>query len=103
MTENNWMPAMSNKMHQLARQSESLVTQIAIQRRDIARQATSLQAAAHFIDKIRAGILYLKARREALLLPLALIIISRPRRIFAFFLSALGMWRLIQKWRRALR
>ena len=93
---------MSDKTRQLARQSEALVAQIAMQRIDIAQQAVSLQGAAHFIDKVRDGILYLRHHREALLLPLAFIIISRPRRIFAFFLSSLGVWRLIQNWRRTL-
>lgn len=92
---------MSNKTHQLARQSEALVNQITLQRRDIARQASSLQGAAHFIDKLRQGISYFRARREMLLLPLALLIISRPRRIVAFFLSSIGVWRLVQNWRRS--
>lgn len=94
---------MSDKARQLVRKSEALVDQITIQRRDIARQAVALQAAAHFIDKLRDGILYIKNRREVLLLPLALIIVSRPRRIIAFFLSSLGVWRLIQNWRRSIR
>ena len=94
---------MSDKAQQLARKTEALVNQITLQRRDIARQAVSLRAGAHFIDKVRAGILYLKNRREILLLPLALLIVSRPQRIIAFFISTLGVWRLIQNWRRSIR
>lgn len=94
---------MRNTTQQLAQRSEALVNQITLQRRDIARQASSLQEAAHFIDKLRKGIFYLRARREMLLLPLALLIVSRPRRLIAFFLSSVGVWRLVQNWRRSLR
>lgn len=93
---------MTDKTQQLARHSQALVAQIAIQRADIMRQAVSLKGASHFIDKVRAGVLYLKHHREAYLLPLAVLLVSRPRRIVAFFVSSLGIWRLIQNFRRAL-
>lgn len=92
-----------NKARQLAQHSAALITQIAIQRKDMAQQVAALQPAAHLIDKVRDGLLYLQHYREALLLPLALILVSRPRRIITFFLSSVGVWRLIQNWRRSIR
>ena len=92
-----------NKTYPLAQHSAALVTQIALQRRDIARQAAALRSGAHFIDKVRDSILYIRHHREVLLLPLALLIVSRPRRIVAFFLSTLGAWRVIQNWRHSVR
>lgn len=92
-----------NKARQLAQHSAALITQIAIQRKDMAQQVAALQPAAHLIDKVRDGLVYLRHYREALLLPLALILVSRPRRIITFFLSSVGVWRLIQNWRRSIR
>jgi hypothetical protein len=81
-------------------QRDDLVERIAIERVVIARNSASLRRLSRTIDKVRDGILYLKSHPEALLLPVAIIVVSRPQRLLAFAISALGLWRMARMWRR---
>lgn len=85
---------------ELARHRVALIVQITHERADLAQQAASLRVAAQVIDKINNGIQHLKKHPEVLLLPLAITIVSRPRRLVALAISGLGLWRLLQTWRR---
>ncbi len=85
---------------ELARQREVLIARIVDERADLAQKANSLRFAAQVIDKISDGIQYLKKHPEILLLPLAITIVSRPQRLIALGASGLGLWRLLQSWRR---
>jgi len=85
---------------ELARQRDTLIVQVVIERTDLAQKGTSLRSAAHVIDKIRDGIQHLKNHPEILLLPLAITVVSRPRRLLTLGISGFGLWRLLQSWRR---
>ena len=85
---------------ELAKQRGALIAQIVIERTDLAQKGASLQFAAQVIDNICDGIRYLKNHPEILLLPLAITVVSRPRRLLALGISGLGLWRLLQSWRR---
>lgn len=85
---------------ELARQREVLIAQIVNERADLEQKADSLRFAAQVIDKINDGIQHLKKHPEILLLPLAITIVSRPQRLIALGVSGLGLWRLLQSWRR---
>lgn len=89
-----------NVHHKLAKQRLALVAQIAADRRDLAQNATALRYAAQVIDRINAGLQHIRKHPEILLLPLAITVVSRPRRRVALGISALGFWRLLQSWRR---
>lgn len=85
---------------ELARRRDDLVGQIIAERTGIARRGASLRRAAQVIDRIRDGIHYLKSHPEALLLPIVITVVSRPRRLLALAISGYGLWRLAQNWRR---
>lgn len=94
------MPApMIALMHKRA----ALVAQIAVERAALAQQGAALRPAALMIDKVSAGIRYLKSHPGALLLPVALLALWRPQRLLAFAVSSLGIWRLVQQGWRQLR
>ena len=90
----------NNANNELARHRLALVAQIADERRDLAQNATALRYAAQVIDRINEGIQHIRKHPEILLLPLAITVVSRPRRLLALGISALGFWRLLQSWRR---
>lgn len=89
-----------NANNELARHRRALVAQIADERRDLAQHATAMRYAAHVIDKINDGLQHIRRHPEILLLPLAITVVSRPRRLLALGVSVLGFWRLLQSWRR---
>ena len=84
----------------LVRQRDHLVAQIAIERAAIAQNGASLRRLSLAIDKVRDAIRYLKSHPQALLLPIAIVVISRPRRLLAIVISAFGLWRMARIWRR---
>ena len=84
----------------LVRQRDHLVAQIAIERAAIAQNTASLRRLSRVIDKVHDGIRYLKSHPQALLLPIAIVVISRPRRLLAIVISAFGLWRMARMWRR---
>lgn len=87
----------------LARRRDEIVAQIAMERAAIAQNGASLGRFSRIIDKVRDGIQYLKSHPEALLLPAVIIFVSRPRRLLALAISAVGLWRMAQRWRRRIR
>jgi len=84
----------------LVQQRDDLVERIAIERVIIARNSASLRRLSRVIDKVHDGIRYLKSHPQALLLPIAIVVISRPRRLLAIVISAFGLWRMARIWRR---
>lgn len=91
---------MSARNFELASRRDALVAQIAIERAELARNGASLRVTARMIDRIRDGIRYFRNHPEALLLPIAIVAVSRPRRLLAIVISAFGLWRLVRNWRR---
>jgi hypothetical protein len=90
----------NNAQVELARRRVALIAQIVNERADLAQQASSLRYAAQVIDKVNDGIQHIKKHPEILLLPLAITVVSRPQRLVALGISAFGLWRLLQDWRR---
>lgn len=85
---------------ELAKQRGALIAQIDVERTDLAQKGASLRFAAQVTDKIRDGIRHLKNHPEILLLPLAITVVLRPRRLLALGISGFGLWKLLQSWRR---
>jgi hypothetical protein len=90
----------NNTQAGLARKRAALIAQIVDERAGLAQQAALLRHAAQVIDKINDGIQHIKKHPEILLLPLAITVVSHPQRLVALGISALGLWRLLQSWRR---
>jgi hypothetical protein len=88
------------KISALVRRRGDLVAQIAIERTAIARNGASLRRLSRIIDKVRYGLLYLKGHPAALLLPVVIAVVSRPRRLLAVAISGVGLWRMARIWRR---
>lgn len=84
----------------LVKQRDDLVAQIAFERAAIAQNGASLRRLSRMIDKVRDGIRYLKSHPEALLLPVVITVVSRPRRLLTLAISGFGLWRMAQIWRR---
>jgi hypothetical protein len=84
----------------LVKQRDDLVAQIAFERAAIAQNGASLRRLSRMIDKVRDGIQYLKSHPEALLLPVVITVVSRPRRLLTLAISGFVLWRMAQIWRR---
>jgi hypothetical protein len=84
----------------LVMQRNELVERIAIERVVIARNSASVWRLSLMIDMVRDGIRYVRSHPEALLLPVAIVLVSRPRRLLSFAVSAVGFWRMARIWRR---
>ena len=85
---------------ELAAQRAALIAQITIGRIDLAQKGASLRFAAQVIDGISDGIQHIKRHPEILLLPLAVTVVFRPRRLLTLGISGFGIWRLLRSWRR---
>lgn len=83
----------------LAKERDHIVAQIAYERALIAQNADSLRRLTHLVDKLTQGVRYLKKHPEVLLLPAAIIMVSRPRRLWTWAGSSLGVWRMVQVFR----
>ncbi len=81
----------------------ALIAQIGAERAALAQQGAALRPAALMIDKVVAGIRYLKSHPAVLLLPIAILALWRPRRLLGFAASGLGLWRVMQRGRQRLR
>lgn len=85
--------------NRLIRQRNDLLAQILIERNDLAQKGAALGQATQVIDKIRGGIQHIKSHPEILLLPLAVLFVSRTRRLWALGISGVGLWRMLRNWR----
>lgn len=81
----------------------ALIARIDDERSALARQGAALRPAALKIDKVVAGIRYVKSHPGVLLLPVVILSLWRPQRLLAFAISGLGLWRLMQRVRIRLR
>ncbi len=94
---------MKAKATALMHKRAALIAQIGAERAALAQQGAALRPAALMIDKVVAGIRYLKSHPVVLLLPITILALWRPRRLLAFATSGLGLWRLVQRGRYRLR
>jgi len=94
---------MNVKADALMRKRNTLVAQIGIERDALAQQGAALRPAAQMIDKVNAGIRFINRHPGVLLLPITILALWRPRRLFAYAVSGIGLWRLVQRGRHRLR
>lgn len=94
---------MKAKSTALMHKRAALIAQIGAERAALAQQGAVLRPAALMIDKVVAGIRYLKSHPAVLLLPITILALWRPRRLLTFAVSGLGLWRLMQRVRIRLR
>jgi len=94
---------MSQAQAALMHKRAVLVAQITTERAALAQQGAALRPAARMIDKVCTGMRYLKSHPGVLLLPLVILALWRPRRLLAFAVSSVGVWRLVQRGRHRLR
>ena len=87
----------------LMHQRNALVVQIGAERDAIAQQGVALRPATQMIDKITAGMRFIKNHPGVLLLPIALLALLRPRRLLSYAASGMGLWRPVQRGRHRLR
>jgi hypothetical protein len=88
---------------ELMHKRNALVAQIGAERDALAQQGAALRPAAQMIDKVSAGIRFIKSHPAVLLLPITLLALLRPRRLITYTVSGIGLWRLVQRGRHRLR
>ena len=87
---------MRTKALLLTQQRDVLVSKIRAERVALARQSAALRPAAKTVDRVNAGIRYVRSHPEIMLLPLTLLTLWRPQRLIAFAMSGIGFWRFAQ-------
>ena len=90
---------MKAKAVALMHKRDALVAQIAAERASISQHGAALRPAALMIDKVSAGIRHIRSHPGALLLPITILTLWRPRRLLAFAGSGLWVWRLVRRGR----
>lgn len=81
----------------------ALIAQIAAERDTLAQQGAALRPAAQMIDKVGAGMRFIRQHPSVLVLPITILALWRPRRLLSFALRGYGVWRLVQMGRQRLR
>lgn len=85
---------------ELVKQRDDLVARIASERRELSQNGTSMRPLMKLAGRVNGVLRYLNDHPEALILPAAIMTVSRPRRLVAMAISGWSMWRLIRKMRR---
>lgn len=84
----------------LARQRDDLVARIASERDELRQCGASIRPLMKWVGRLDGPIRFLERYPRYLLLPAAILTMSKPRRLLAIAISGLGLWRLAQAWRR---
>jgi hypothetical protein len=84
----------------LVRQRDDLVARIASERDELRQCGTSIRPLVKWVGGLNGAIRFLGNNSEYLLLPAAIMTMSKPRRLLAIAISGLGLWRLARTWRR---
>lgn len=87
---------------ELVRQREDLVARIASERNELSHNGTTIRPLMKWAGRVSGVMRYLGDHPEALILPAAIMTVSRPRRLVALAISGWSMWRVMQKMRRKL-
>ena len=87
----------------LAKQREHIVAQIAYERALISQNANSLRRMGRVVDKGKQSVRYLQKHPEIMLLPAAMLLVFKPRRLLTWAASGVGTWRMLQVWRNRLQ
>ena len=85
---------------ELALKRQRLQLTAAAQRRELQKSAAALVPAIEFIDKLRAGVEYIKQRPHWVVLGVAVIVVIRPRRAFRWLKRGFIAWQVYRRWRR---
>ncbi len=91
---------MNDKVLQLRQQRDQLIHQIIMERTELAQKGVALRRATRIIDQFRSAIRHIKNHPEILLLPAAAMYVLRPRRLWAWGLSGVSLWRMARNWQR---
>lgn len=87
----------------LMRKRSALIAQIRAERYALARQGAALRPAALKVDKVITGIRFIKKHPEALLLPITILALGRPQRLWGYAARGLALWRVVQGLRQRLQ
>lgn len=86
----------------LVKQRDDLLAKIASERMELSQNGTSMRPLMRLAGRVSGVLRYLGNHPEVLILPAAIMTISRPRRLVGMAISGWSMWRLVQKMRRRL-
>lgn len=84
----------------LMKRREALLAQIALERAALAHHGAAVRRLALLVDKIGNVFRFVKSHPGALLLPVAITILARPRRLLTMAASGFGLLRVVRNWRR---
>lgn len=87
----------------LERKRAALIAQITVERALLAQQGAALRPAALMIDRVNAGVNFVKSHPVILLLPITILTLRRPRQLLVSVVKGIGVWRLLQFGRHRLR
>lgn len=87
---------------ELVKQRDDLVARIASERNELSHNGTTIRPLMKWAGRLNGVLRYLGDHPEALILPAAIMTVSRPRRLVALVISGWSLWRLMQKMRRKL-
>lgn len=87
---------------ELVKQRDDLVARITSEREELSHNGTSMRPLVTWAGRVDGVLRYLSDHPEALILPAAMMTVSRPRRLLAMAISGWSMWRLMRKMRRKL-
>lgn len=86
---------------ELVKQRDDLVARIASERHELSQNGSAVRPLVKWAGRVNGALRYVAEHPEFLILPAAIMTVSRPRRLIAMAISGLGMWRLVQKLRRS--
>lgn len=82
---------------ELSEKREALVQRSAIERAEISAHGAALRSAAQVVDKVRTGLSYMRHHPAAWILPAAVVMIWRPKRLLSLAVSGFSLWRFLQQ------
>lgn len=88
------------RLVQLALKRQRLQLLAATQRLELRQQATVFAPAFEIVDRLRAGVDYLKRRPEWLVFAVVTLVVARPRRAFPWLRRGFVAWQLYRRLRR---
>lgn len=86
----------------LVKQRDDLLAKIASERVELSQNGTSMRPLMKLAGRVSGVVRYLGHHPEILILPAAMMTLSRPRRLIGMAISGWSMWRVLRKMRRNL-
>lgn len=88
------------RLENLSAKRQELVNKIAAERTQLQQLEVPWRRPSKILGKVSVGIRFVKDHPETLLLPVAITVLSHPRRFIAMAVSGYGLWRMARAWRR---